>query len=347
MAIVLFGDSNTSGHGVSSSSAYPALLSDALSEPKTVIGNSGHMAADQSWRLYPVLASDENIYTIMLGTNDAQHYGTNATKRQAFINFMRAIMVWCTSPSKVIARSGPTLSGAWSNTPVNSIGLMTTTANSTLTATVTGSTVYVGYILQNLAASEGIFEVRVDGVLKATVSTNGTAIGNTLIGQPYAPACLRISGLSDEPHVLQIKSLDSRAVFIEWVAGSTQPSAPKVYVGNVIKRSSAAYGNGNSDANVQAYNTAIVALIAELASDGKDIRAVDTYSVIVPATHLQADGIHLNSSTGHPAIKDAFLSVIDVGEPPEHTFSPVQCYVRDDGKFFIGEGAQLKEIMVI
>ncbi len=346
MAIILFGDSNTSVHGVPVALGYPTLLADALSTTKTVVGGSGHMAADQSWRLYPVVASDENIYTIMLGTNDAQHYGTNATKRQAFINFMRAIMVWCTSPSKVIARSGPTVTGAWSNTPVNSIGLMTTTPNSTLTANVSGSTVYVGYILQNLAASEGIFEVRVDGVLKATVATNGTAIGNTLIGQPYAPACLRISGLTDEPHVVQIKSLDSRAVFIEWIAGSSQPSSPKVYVGNVIKRSASAYGNGNSDANVQAYNTAIAALIAELASDGKDISAVDTYSAIVPATHLQADGIHLNTS-GHVAIKDAFLSVIDVGEPPEHTFSPIQCYVRDDGKFYVGEGDSRREIVVV
>lgn len=347
--ITVFGDSNSVEHGVSPGQGWPALLAAELCVTKTVVGSSGHMAADQAWLLYGVSPVVDRDYLISLGTNDAQHYGPNATRIAAYAAFLRAIAVWCGAPVKYTARTGGiAFTGTWSDTPVNGIGRMTTNSGATATKTVNGTAAYVAVIIQNHAVSQSVFEVYIDGVLADTISLSGVVIGNTLTGRSYAPACFRFGGLSNGPHVVQVKSISGNTLFLEWIAGADQPAKPGVFIADVVKRTSVGYASsGNNDANVAAYGAAAFAMVDELATDGLDVTKVPIHAVFNPAIHLQPDGIHYNVP-GHPVVKGAFLDAIEgTVEPPEHMFSPVACYMRDDGKFFIGEGDNRKEISVI
>lgn len=276
------------------------------------------MAADQAWLLYGVPPVVDRDYLISLGTNDAQHYGTNATKRDAYAAFLRAIAVWCGAPTRFTARSGGmALTGTWADTPVNSIGKMTTNNGATATKTVNGTAVYVAVIIQNLASSQSVFEVRIDGVLVDTITLSGVTIGNTIVGRSYAPACYRFGGLDDGPHVVQVKSISGNALFLEWIAGSDQQAKPGVFVADVVKRTATGYASsGNSDSNVADYGAAAFAVADELALDGLNVSKVPLNAVFDPSLHLQPDGIHYNTA-GHPVVKDAFKEVIAPVEPVE------------------------------
>jgi|GEM_PF-1215139 len=304
---IVFGDSNAVGHGVAAAQSWPSILSESTGAAKTVHAVNGHMAADQSWLLYGISPDEEKNYIVSVGTNDAQHYGTGPAKLDAYANFLRAIAVWCAAPLRYTARSGSmTFSGAWSNTAVNSIGKKTTDNGATATKTVNGTAVYIGYLLQNLASSESVFEVSVDGVLKETVTLNGVTVGSTLVGRSYAPAAIRIGGLSDGPHEVEVKSVSGNALFLEWIAGSDQISRPRVTVADVPRRTSAGYASGtNDDANVAAYSASAFAVANELSADGLEVATVDFSAAVNPSVHLQADGTHLNAA-GHAAVAAAF-----------------------------------------
>lgn len=307
--IVVFGDSNAVGHGVTAGQDWPSLLASVLGVTKTMKASGGHMAADQAWLLYGVSPVDTMDYLLSIGTNDAQVYGADAVKRAAYVDFMRAIAVWCAAPSRVNARS-MSVSGGWYDTPVNSIGRKTNISGATATATVSGTSVYAAYILQNHIDSEGTFEILVDGVVKKTVVMNGTAIGNTQVGQSYAPACVRVGGLSSGSHVVQIRTVGTKTVHFEWVAGSDQIAKPRIFVGDVVKRTATGYASSsNNDTNVAYYGSAAHAMADELAADGLNVSKVYLNSAFNPATHLQADGIHYNPA-GHIVVKDAFASIV-------------------------------------
>lgn len=318
--ITAFGDSNSAEHGVQPGQGWFSLLAASLGVSKTLIGSGGHMAADQAWLLYGVPPVVDRDYLISLGTNDAQHYGASATKCDAYAAFLRAIAVWCGAPTRFTARSGGmTLTGTWADTPVNSIGKMTTNNGATATKTVNGTAVYIGVIIQNLASSQSVFEVRIDGVLVDTITLSGVAIGNTLIGRSYAPACYRFGGLSSGPHVVQIKSISGNALFLEWIAGSDQSAKPGVFVADVVKRTDTGYASTpstNNDANVADYGAAAFAVADELALDGLNVSKVPLNAVFNPSIHLQADGIHYNTS-GQVVVKDAFKNVVSPTEPVE------------------------------
>ncbi|MGV4796114.1 hypothetical protein [Rhizobium sp. F40D2] len=309
--IVVFGDSNGVGFGVSAGQDWPSLVAAAFGTTKSIIASSGHMAADQSWLTYGVTPAASKDYLVSIGTNDAQIYGADAVKMAAYVNFLRDIVLWCAAPSKVIARGGGVAySGSWTDTSVNTIGKNTVASGATATVTVSGTAVYISYILQNHAPSEGVFEVRIDGVLYETITTNGTVVGNTQIGRSYAPAAIRIGGLSAGAHIVEIKSISAKTFFLEWVAGSDQPSKPRVFVANIAERSATGYGTStNNDANVSAYGAAAFAMIDDLIADGLAVSKIDINSVFDPAIHLQADGIHYNP-TGHIAVKDAIMAKI-------------------------------------
>lgn len=318
--ITVSGDSNSRGHNLPAGQDWPTLLADALGTTKTVIGSSGHMAADQAWLMYGVSPVIDRDYLISIGTNDAQHYGADTTKRNAYAAFLRAIAVWCGAPTRFTARSGGmAFAGTWTDTPVNSIGRMTTNNGATATKTVNGTAVYVAVIIQNLASSQSIFEVRIDGVLVDTITLSGVAIGNTLIGRSYAPACFRFGGLAAGSHVVQVKSISGNALFLEWIAGSDQSAKPGVFIADIVKRVATGYASTpstNSDANVADYGAAAFAVADELALDGLNVSKVPLNAVFNPATHLQADGIHYNTS-GQGVVKDAFKDVVSPIEPVE------------------------------
>lgn len=317
--IVAYGNSNTVGHNLPGyvlntppPDAYISVLASTLGVSKDVRAGSGNMMADQSWSgLYGTTPSASNHYTILLGTNDTQHYGSSPVKRDAAINFLRNILVWNLCPVKTLARdAGMSFTGSWSNTPVNSIGRMTTSLDAEAVATVNGTNVYVSYILQNASGSEATFDIIVDDVLAKTVVCNGTAVGDTLLGRSYAGACVEVSGLEAGPHVVRVvNKVAGKSLFLEYIAGSDQQERPHAFVCDIPYRTTAGYGGGaNNDANVDSYNAAIAVLLAELA-----VASHNVHRVAIPdfntAAHYQSDGIHFNIA-GHAVFAGDFLSVI-------------------------------------
>jgi lysophospholipase L1-like esterase len=336
--LVAYGDSITTGVGASvPANAYLQKLKTALAVTASMVATTGDMAADQSWRIYGMAADPTKDTTIMLGANDAQIYGASAVKREAAINFLRNVVVWSMCQTKVNARS-MTATGSWSNTPVNSIGRVSAVAGSTLEATVSGTAVYVSYILQNLGASEGQFDVLIDGVVMKTVTLNGTQVGNTQNGRSYSGACIRIGGLAPGSHTVKIVTKNGNSCHIDYVAGSDQPSDPRVFVADVLKRSIASYGaSGNSDANVAAYNADYATMIADLASDGHSVLPVHFPDITLADLN---DGLHPNDS-GHAKIAVDFQSaILGTVVPPAYTYTLMNVYQRNDGVYVIGDGPE-------
>lgn len=317
--LVAFGDSNTVGHGlpgyvtnVPPAGAYIVMLASALGVSRDVRAKSGNMAADQSWsELYGTTPSASNHYTALLGTNDSQHYGSSSPKRAAAMDFYRNILIWNLCPDKILARQpGMTYIGSWSDTPANSVGKTTSALDAEAQATVAGTSIYVSYILQNASAAEATFDIFVDGVLEKTVALNGTAIGDSLLGQSYAGACVEVSGLDAGNHAVRVVNrVAGKSLFLEYIAGSHQSQRPHFFVGEIPYRTLAGYGaSSNSDANVDAYNQAIAGMLSALAGSGHNVHQV-SFDAFSPSMHYQADGVHFNAA-GHEVLYSAFLQAV-------------------------------------
>ena len=337
-SLVLTGDSITAsfpGNPVAPADLYPAKLAASLGLTEYNMAVSGAQAADQSFAATVLVPSAANTHTVLIGANDARLYPPS--KLSMWERFTRDLILKNALPQRVTARSaGMTLSGAWSNTLVNTVGKNTTAAGAKATAVVSGAAVYVSFIIQDNVSAGGVANVKIDGVLAGTI--NSASLGLvTQNGLTYAPGSVRFGGLASGSHTVEIEVTSSGKIFyLDFIAGSDQPSNPAVYVGEVLRQSYAGYG---SDANVALYNAALASITDDLALDGLDVSLVELD--LVPATDL-ADGIHPNTA-GHQKIFDAFLAAI--GGAPVHAFEPTQVYIRDDGRYFVGDGADKVEIL--
>lgn len=307
--IIAYGDSNMVGHLLASPSttSFISITAATRGVGKTLLADLGRMMADVSFEyLYGTTPSEENDYVSMLGTNDADYYGSSAIKRAAAIRFYRNILIWNLCADKKFPRiSGVTTSGTWTDTPINSIGKTTSSAGAYAEATVSGESVYVSYYIHSEIAD--VFEVYVDGVLKATETVDGASIGDTLIGRGYAPGCLRISGLSSGSHTVRVTHV-SGTTFLEFIAGSRQSRHPRFFVADIPYRGAGAYSAGNSDANTDAYNDAIADMVAELVSDRHRVYGIDHAGFFDATTdYAGTDGIH-PGIPGHAALAASYLA---------------------------------------
>ncbi|MCF0075435.1 SGNH/GDSL hydrolase family protein [Dyadobacter sp. CY261] len=309
-----FGDSIPNGYGVPSGQGWVGLMTPINS------ARNGDMAGDMSNLIHgvsggsAVVPDPSTVYAMMIGANDHRTYKGAIAKQAHFKNLLRACIAWLVLPTKVKARDpGVVYTGSWSNTSVNAYGKFSQTQNSTAEFTVSGESIYIGYIIQNHVGSVSQAEVRVDGVLVGTISSDGnTAPVNTMNGAQWAMGCSRFDGLAPGSHTVNIKvvSPNGKTLFVDYVAGSDQVSTPKIALSNVIRQSVAGYtASGSSDAIVDQYNVIIDDLISEFTTDGLNIVKVDNHATINPASHLLPDGLHPNSS-GHIVISNNFQTVV-------------------------------------
>jgi lysophospholipase L1-like esterase len=319
LPVAAFGDSNTLGTGVTQAQAWPDLVASNLGVALTNNAVSGAQAADQSFLTYSTTPSASNDYLVSLGTNDAEVYGADSQKLAGYVSFLQDLIVYLAAPNRVTGRAMTLTGSGWGNTGSEPFGVQTSSAGATATATVSGTAVYVSYVVFNAADNNGTFTVAVDGVNQGTVNPNGTYIGNTQLGKQWSPGVTRFGGLSAGSHTVTVtQNSPGSLIFVDWIAGSNQASKPTVRVFDVIRRATAAYANGNSDANIANYNAAISTMVSNLATDGLNVSDIDIASIIDPAADLQSDGIHLNV-TGHQIVASAVETAI--GGPPAGTWS--------------------------
>lgn len=330
-----FGDSITYGTGASSKPmSYAALLVASLGLPYTNYAVSGAQAADQSATAYAAKPNGGDKVSIMVGTNDHWKYGTNAAKKDLFKAFATGIVAWLAAPQRVRGIDpGFSYAGTWTKTQAFGIGKWSRTKDDTATVKVSGTAVYVGTIMQDIVT--GTADVYIDGAKVGSVSSKGAGM-NTQKGATVAPAAYRFGGLANTEHTVQVKitspSGGLNIFYLDYVAGSSQPSKPDVYLSNIIRMSAAGYaatGNTSSDQNVADYNTILSTLQSGFETDGLSVSLIDSHGALNTTTDL-ADGIH-PSNAGHLKLKNLFFTGMTGG----FSYSEVSTWIGSDGRYYI------------
>lgn len=294
----IFGDSNsnTGVGGLPPTVIYPNRLGMTVTNHAA----NSNMAMDQSWKIQTVSNGSFDYNIIMVGTNDAQAYGTNTTKRAAYIDFMRTMAVYACVGTIKTGRSGTaTKTGSWFNTPGNFsgddvLGMFTIQNGATWSDTFSGDSLYFGYVLQNHVDSLSVFDVEVDSTVIDSVTLNGTTIGNSTVGRNFSVATRQYDGLGSGSHTVRLINNSTKCFFPEFIAGSTQATKKPVYIINVQKCASGSYTGTNSDSNVGDFCTAIQSMVDDLYNSGLPVYVVDINSLIDTSTDLLVDGIHDN-----------------------------------------------------
>nr|WP_080577238.1 SGNH/GDSL hydrolase family protein [Sinorhizobium fredii] len=309
------GDSITVGVGVTTAQRYATLSANSLSRTIVSRAKSGDMAADQGQKAIAIKRGSGDIATIMVGVNDQRIYRASVVKRGYYIAFLLRLILDSTATVRKTGRSTAIAKyGTWSNTAVNNFGVTTTLKSAKATATVSGTAVYIGSIIQNHPAAKGVAQVRIDGVLKGTISSDGTGDGGmtTANGLAYGPAAFRFGGLSPGNHKVEltVTSANGQNFRLDYIAGNANQTGVKTFVSNVIRMNAYGYAKfGGSDSSVAAFNADIATLIDTLSDDGLDAFLVNNWAAINPATHLLPDGVHPNPA-GHSKIYTVFRSAI-------------------------------------
>lgn len=304
MSKVAYGDSITAGASASPSSNSWIGLYTPVNKG---VNNTG--AGDGAKAILSESFDPEKLFMFFYGANDHRTYKSDATKQGFWKKFQRHLVAWVSLEDKKLPRvpGAMTLSGSWTNTPVDSVGRYTTQLGAYAEATVSGDSVYIGHIIQNSTATQATADVYIDSNLVGTIDCYGQM--NTSAGATYAPAAARFSGLGAGPHTVRVEVTTSGKNFhLYYIAGSDNPGGlyPEVRLSNVIRMSPSGYVTyGSSDAIVDAFNDIVDDLITEFNADGFNVTLIDNHADIDPSTDLAPDGIHPNNA-GHAKIHQNF-----------------------------------------
>lgn len=318
-SIVTYGDSITLGQGVTLGNEYPtlakALYGFASLSNQGLNGNTSSDMAKTQTHLNRSQGT-KAVYTILVGQNDLNTYGSSADAVAIFKDSLREQILWLAIPAaqKWMAFGAPgntvTFAGTWVNSALYdgsqikySTALSSTATCSSMTA---GTAVYVSMLTISGLASH-TYTISVDGVVQGTYDTQPYNNFNftTAAGVTYAPRAHRFSGLSNTTHtavVTCVSGTTSCTPFMWCGTNSvTRDVQPTVVVGNLTQHAD------GTNTNVLLYKAAAEAVVAELVADGHSVALADTYNALNPATDFQADFVHPNDSG------DAKLAPVFVG----------------------------------
>lgn len=303
------------------------LLSNFLQIP--IINNAapGAQAADQfdSIALTPI--GNNQLQLMGSLSNDPTQYGANADKQANFQLFDLADITWMLIPDiyKVKAQSSAvSTTGTWSNSSFwgGGIGKQSSVNGSTLTATVTGTSIYVWYT--ELDGNLGTATVTVDGGSPVTINCFGqnNSLIQTINNSNKGEALLRISGLSNTLHTVVITVTSStgasNVVYVDAVSSNASTNT------NTLIHDQIAYRF--PQAGFSAYNPLIAANLTALAADGFKVVSAQIENTLVQPTDFAADLSHPNN-LGHSKLFDVEKNIIDslgnINTTPAYTSATV------------------------
>ena len=325
-SVTNFGDSLTCGFyaqpndgtwPVYSREGYAGLFDTYLGVPAEEWCRQGDAAADLSRLWVPFhsapASTGHQLYTLMVGVNDAYRYGIPANALAAYSQEVGAALAWLAIPNsdKVLGGAATQTAGTW--TADSGFGLVSSDAGATLsfpvTQTVAGHNLYVVYHVWALPYGQaGKAEIAVDGVVQATADASQNALvplptenGTT---DTFLLATVPLGGVG--PHTVTFHSVGpgGSAVAMLW-AGVPQrdyrqvDGAPRVLVGLITNSPS-----GNQTYAADIYNLQLRSLVPALAADGLNLTLVPTDRVMDPATDF-ADILHPNNA-GHAKLAGVF-----------------------------------------
>lgn len=305
--IRFFGDSHTVGAGAKyPARSYVRLIIESLGNPayenKAIAGN---MAYDGSIIIFNtnIVSTDTSFY--LIGTNDEAIYKESAIALDAFSKCIKSQYAWLGLSDKVLARSSEvTYTGNWVNSQATNIGKRTdgVTTGGKASFNLTGSVIYINTIIT--ANVSGVMNVLVDGIVKSTINIYANC-PTTIKGTTVGTQLLRIDGLSNEQHLVEIVCVSGYAYF-EW-AGVPAHDA-KVYVISPFRKTPNGYeATGGSEYGQRQYWQATKDAVELLAGDGLNIQWIDTYSTINAPADTTTDGVHL-SDYGHRVLAEKIIS---------------------------------------
>jgi hypothetical protein len=338
-----FGDSITYGTGATSRTVdYVSLLSADMNAGLTDYGISGEQACDMGDSEVfpnenPASTTRNMIYTVMIGTNDAEVKGVGSYE-SVFNTCEQAEIAWLAIPSqyKVFGQSsGNTTTGTWANdnTYQTGIGIQSTTNGSTLAVpiTTTSGPVYIWYRIQD--GNAGTFSYNIDGGSNVSANAFTSPTIATQNGGTRSVALARITGVSAGTHTINftVTSATGAGNIVSILAVGTTAiasyQAPKVFVGGVLRQQ-----NDNISATTAEYNLDVANNVSLLAGDGLAVYFVNVRNYANSTTDMY-DGYHPNNA-GHSHLRDAFEAVMQ--------FVPLTTYANAGG-FTLAVGAPQAE----
>lgn len=285
-------------------------------------GVAGAMAQDQAYAAHTAGPRDPatKVYLLDMITNDMWLRPHALAGKQWFADFLCSCAVGALFGVKKTARNGADSTvGTWINTQVDALGMYATVAGAKKTFTVSGPAVAVCWIADNHTASQGVFEVRIDGLLVDTVRVytglDLSPYGTTYNGLRYGPAT-RLYETDEGVHVIEVKCISSGSnAYLSYVAGlGDQITFPKVFIGTGSKL------NGVDDVISGQYRQIVLDFVERLAGLGLPVKAIDTWSALDPNLHFMPDGIHWNA-TGQVVVEQLMCDA--EREPQTLTFPTV------------------------
>lgn len=295
----VFGDSIAAGMAAS----IPAKSFAGLLAPQFPVlakhGVSTAMIVDQ-WDIVQAVTIDPGDTSIIfVGTNDQACYDTNVAKRGYFIDAQRATAVRLSAEWKPATPGNVSFVGTWTSVYAwGSYG--SATPGNTASFVAEGTHVVLGMVRQK--DNTGTYRVRIAGVDQGVFQMGGDV--TTLLGRSYGPRALSFAtSPGDLVEVSVVTADSSNVVMFQWLS-SFAPKA-KVVICNIPYAVNYTYGG--SDANVDAYNTALATEVAALSSFGLDVSLADVRSVLTDADMY--DNVHPNDS-GHQKIRDRIVAVL-------------------------------------
>lgn len=332
------GDSIGWGSGLASpSSRFGALVAAGIggtevnyAAPATVCGRwaagiTGSVNTDNGFGSAVMGAGDSVL--MMVGFNDANNSGTAENALYQFRRNLLASLLWLGIPeaSKVYSQTNATtlnpactFVGSWTASVgfKGRGGAYTLTANDTVSATVTGNTVYVA--LGSHASFSSKVQILIDGALYAPTSKINlqAVIALTDGGDDSQPYVLVIPGLSSGAHTVTVKCANSTGgqyLTVAFIAGCELNSTAKpcLYVAGAIDMTPTGYAltTAGSLTASRTYRQVVSDCVAAANNSGALVTEIDLNSDFLLSADMLADNVH-PSELWHKLTAGKFLDAI-------------------------------------
>jgi lysophospholipase L1-like esterase len=310
---------NSLGTFVVSKYGYAPLLNAYLGETWINLCRPGDQAADMArdWLYLNAVpaAGASQLYTVMIGTNDADFCGGTQGCLSNWALSLRASLAWLGLPAadKVLGKDAA-LGTDW----VEDLGFgaATTKPNDTITFTVNQAVAN-----RSLFVAYRVFDAGTLTPGSATLSVDGTVVDtlNTQVntGHPILTA----HNVSDTVfletvplgavgmHTVQLKTSATGGFFsVMWAGASTQnyatvPGSPRILIAQIINSI-----DPTVDANITTYDAQLPQILSSFTAEGLYITTAPTHNLLNPSTDY-ADTIHPNGQ-GHAKLAAVFESVL-------------------------------------
>jgi hypothetical protein len=276
---------------------WPVLLIGVLGWPRNNYACGGCKTNDMAPSIYNSVVDEKFASTWLLGQDD----GADSPLQQS--QFQHATLAensWLAIPegsAKLRAQdSAITQSGSWETSDFyTTIGLKSLARGSTLTASVPGSTIYIG--LTSSPTTDYTADILIDGVDQGTASPVSDYPGENYVPEPYGLRYV-VGGSRTSVHIVQVVCTNpgTSGCYADWVGGNGVAARPNLppYVWTGVT-----YHTLQSDplGSFATKNQIVRKVESELESDGLSIRIADIAALFYGPAEPQCvgDGVHPNA----------------------------------------------------